>query len=243
MASGQMTLYVVPASHPCAAVEFALRRKSLAYRRVDLLPLWHVVHQRVRFGRRTVPGLELPEGGRISGSRAIMRVLDALEPEPPLLPADAARRAKVEAAEAWGDEVLQPLVRRILWASAQRHPEALESYSEGSDLPIPASLAVRTAPVLVRLERALNRSTEAAVRRDLAALDGHLERADAYMRESIIGDTPPNVADLQIGSSLRLLMTLDDLRPRIASRPAGELALRLFPDYPGRMPAGALPSP
>jgi glutathione S-transferase len=242
MAPGRMTLYVVPASHPCAAVEFALRRKSLAYRRVDLLPLWHVVHQRVRFGRRTVPGLELPDGERISGSRAIMRVLEGLEPEPPLLPADAAKRAKVEAAEAWGDEVLQPLVRRILWASAQRHPEALESYSEGSDLPIPASLAVRSAPVLVRLERALNRSTEAAVREDLAALDAHLDRADGYVRESVIGDTPANVADLQVGSSLRLLMTLDDLRPRIAPRPAGELALRLFPDYPGRMPSGSVPS-
>jgi glutathione S-transferase len=235
-----MTLYVVPASHPCAAVEFALRRKSLAYRRVDLLPLWHVVHQRLKFGRRTVPGLELPDGERVSGSRAIMRVIEALEPEPPLLPAEAAKRAKVEAAEAWGDEVLQPLVRRVLWAAAQRHPEALESYSEGSDLPIPASVAARSAPVLVRLERALNRSTEKAVAADLGALDGHLDRADGYVRESVIGDEPANVADLQIGASLRLLMTLDDLRPRIASRPSGELALRLFADYPGRMPAGAL---
>ena len=240
MARGQMTLYVVPASHPCAAVEFALRRKSLAYERVDLLPLWHVVHQRAKFGRRTVPGLELPDGGRVSGSRAIMRVLEALEPEPPLLPAEAARRAKVEAAEAWGEEVLQPLVRRVLWAGAQRHPEALESYSEGADLPIPASLAVRSGPVLARLERVLNRSTDKAVAADLAALDGHLDRADGYIREGVTGGEPPNVADLQIASSLRLLMTLDDLRGRIASRPSGELALRLFPEYPGRMPAGAL---
>jgi glutathione S-transferase len=242
MTRGEMTLYVVPASHPCAAVEYALRRKSLAYRRVDLLPLWHVVHQRAVFGRRTVPGLKLPDGGRVSGSRAIMRVLESLEPEPPLLPADAAKRAKVEAAEAWGDEVLQPLVRRVLWAAAQRHPEALESYSRGSDLPIPASLAARTSPVLVRLERVLNRSTDGVVRADLAALDDHLDRADGYVRESVVGDEPANVADLQIASSLRLLMTLDDLRARIASRPAGELALRLFPDYPGRMPSGALAS-
>src|SRR3954447_6993132 len=160
MTRGRMTLYVVPASHPCAAVELALRRKSLACERVDLIPLWHVVHQRVAFGRRTVPGLKLADGGRVSGSRAIMRVLDSLEPDPPLLPGAAAKRAKAEAAEAWGEEVLQPLVRRVLWAAAQRHPEALESYSEGADLPIPASLAARSAPVLVRLERALNRSTE-----------------------------------------------------------------------------------
>src|SRR3954471_11159281 len=86
MPRGELTLYVVPASHPCAAVELALRRKGLAYRRVDLLPLFHVVHQRVVFGRRTVPGLTLPTGDKVVGSRAIMRVLDGLEPEPPLLP-------------------------------------------------------------------------------------------------------------------------------------------------------------
>jgi glutathione S-transferase len=241
MTRGELTLYVVPASHPCAAVELALQRKGLAYRRVDLLPMWHVVHQRVVFGRRTVPGLKLDGGERVSGSRAIMRVLESLEPEPPLLPGDAALRAKAEAAEAWGDEVLQPLVRRVLWAAAQRRPDGLESYSEGSDLPIPASLAVRSAPVLVRLERLLNRSTDGAVRADLAALDGHLDRADAYVSGGVIGAEPPNVADLQIASSLRLLMTLEDLRAPIEARPSGQLALRLFPGYPGRMPSGSLP--
>jgi glutathione S-transferase len=240
MTRGQMTLYVVPASHPCAAVEVALKRKSLAYRRVDLLPLWHVVHQQAVFGRRTVPGLKLPDGDRVSGSRAIMRVLESIEPDPPLLPADAALRAKVEAAEAWGDEVLQPLVRRVVWAALQRRPKAMESYSEGADLPVPRSLALWTAPVLIRLERALNRSTDAAVRADLADLDGHLARIDGYVAEGVIGAEQPNVADLQIAASLRLAMTLDDLRPRIEARPSGRLAMRLFGGFPGRLPSGAV---
>jgi glutathione S-transferase len=94
--------------------------------------------------------------------------------------------------------------------------------------------------MLVRLERALNRSSDAAVRTDLAALPGHLDRADAYLAEGTIGGEPPNVADLQIASGLRLLMTLDDLRETIAQRPCGQLALRLWPDYPGRMPSGSL---
>ena len=33
------SLYVLPASHPCAAVEVALRIKSIPYQRVDLLPM------------------------------------------------------------------------------------------------------------------------------------------------------------------------------------------------------------
>jgi hypothetical protein len=34
---------------------------------------------------------------------------------------------------------------------------------------------------------------------------------------------------------VRLLMTLDDVRPAIESRPAGELAMRMVPEFPGRV--------
>jgi len=242
MTRGQLTLYVVPASHPCAAVELALRRKGLAYRRVDLLPMWHVVHQTFVFGRRTVPGLALAGGEKVVGSRAIMRVLEGLEPEPPLLPRDAAARAKAEAAEAWGDEVLQPLVRRVLWTCFKRAPHALASYAEGAKLPIPVGVTARSAPLVVPLERLLNRSTDAIFEADLAALPAHLDRADAYVAEGVIGGEEPNVGDLQIASSLRLLMTIDDLGDDIGPRPSGALALRLFGDYPGRVPRGTAPS-
>src|SRR4051812_46303448 len=236
MSSGEPTLYVVPASHPCAAVMLAFERKGLAYKRVDLPPMVHVAFQRLAFGRRTVPGLKLPTGDKVVGSRAIMRVLDGLEPDPPLLPADAALRAKVEGAEAWGEQVLQPLARRLLWAGFQRAPHALTSYAEGASLPIPLPLAARSAPLVIALERALNRSTPLTVRDDLGTLTAHLDRADGYIAEGVIGGDTPNVADLQIASSLRLLMTIDDLRPSIEARPAGRLATTLFGEYAGRIP-------
>ena len=50
------------------------------------------------------------------------------------------------------------------------------------------------------------------------------------------GGEQPNAADFQIAPSLGLAMTLDDLRPAIENRPAGALAKRLVPDYPGKMP-------
>jgi glutathione S-transferase len=242
MTRGQLTLYVVPASHPCAAVELALKRKGLAYRRVDLPPVLHALHQAVVFGRRTVPGLRLGTGEKVVGSRAIMRVLDGLEPAPPLLPADAARRARVEAAEAWADEILQPLVRRLVYGGFRRAPQAMLSYGEGADLPVPPAVAARTAPLIIPLGRALNRASDRAVRDDVAALAGRLDRADGYVAEGTIGGEPVNVADLQIGASLRLLMTMDDFRPDLEQRPSGRLALRLFPDYPGRMPSGSVPA-
>src|SRR3712207_9266832 len=84
------TLYAVPASHPCATVEAALRHKALPYRRLDLPPPVHVPVQTALFGRRTVPGIRFVDGERVQGSRAFVRALDARVPSPALLPADPA---------------------------------------------------------------------------------------------------------------------------------------------------------
>jgi glutathione S-transferase len=240
--SARLKLYVVPASHPCAAVERALQLKGLPYDRVDLLPLAHVVHQRVVFGRRTVPGLKLADGEKVVGSRTILRVLDRLEPEPPLVPADPELRAKVEAAEAWGDEVLQPIGRRLVWPALRRGGRAITSYSEGANLPVPVSVAALSSGVVSRLECLLNRASDEAAAADLAALPGHLDRIDAWIAEGVLGGEAINVADLQIGSTLRLLTTLGDVSPLIDGRAAGALAVRLFPSYPGSVPAGTFPA-
>jgi glutathione S-transferase len=74
------------------------------------------------------------------------------------------------------------------------------------------------------------------VRADLAALPGMLQRIDDWIAEGVLGGAELNAADLQIGTSIRLLMTLQDLRNAIAARPAGELAMRVAPDYPGDAP-------
>src|SRR3982751_6607603 len=97
----RLKLYSVPASHPAAAVEAALKLKGIEYKRVDLPNLSQRLWVRVVAKGGTVPAIKL-DGQAISGSRTIMRKLDELQPEPPLFPAE--KRAAVEAAEEWGDE-------------------------------------------------------------------------------------------------------------------------------------------
>lgn len=243
--TGKPKLYVLPASHPCAVVEKAMDLKRLAYDRVELIPPAHVVHQRLRFGKRTVPSMTLPDGEKVVGSTAILRVIEGFEPDPPLLPGDAGLRAKVEAAEQWGDEVLQPIGRRVLWTAIARAPRStLVSYSADSTLPLPDFVATASAPLIIAAQRRLNRARgEEAAAADLRALPGHLDRIDAWIADGVLGGEAINVADLQIGSSLRLLLTVEDLQPLIDPRPAGELARRLWPSYPGRVPAGQLTVP
>ena len=233
-------LYVVHGSHPCDTVKRALELKGIPYKVVELPPPMHAPIQRLLFGARTVPGLRL-NGEKLSGSRRILHRLEELRPDPPLYPADPERRAQVEEAERWGDEVIQPMARRFVWGAMRRRPDAMVSYSEHSRLPMPAPLIRLSAPLIIRGEWALNDVSEAAVRSDREALPGHLDRVDAWIEEGVLGGEPPNAADLQIAPTLRLMMTLEDLRPLIEERPAGQLALRLFPQTDGRMPAGALP--
>jgi glutathione S-transferase len=238
----RLKLYVVPGSHPCAAVERALQLKELAYDRVDLIPVLHAVHQRIVFGRRTVPALKLPEGEKVVGTRAILRVLDGLEAVPPLLPAEPVLRAKVEAAEQWGDEDLQPRARRIGWRTLVRSTDSIDSYTADAELGLPRWMTSAASGTVARMARALNRASDETVRADLAALPGALDRIDGLIADGVIGGDAINAADLQIGSSLRLLGTLGDLRPLVEDRPAGALALRVFPTYPGSTPAGVLPA-
>ena len=239
-------LYVVHSSHPAEAVRKALALKGIPHKTVELLIPTHAALMRLRFGTRTVPALKLDGGAKVSGSRNIMRTLDALVPDPPLLPSqdEPAARAAVLDAERWGDEVLQPLVRRIVWAALKRNPDAIPSYQEASQLPrLPRPVVKLVAPGVIAIERRMNGASDGAIRSDLRALPAHLDQIDGWIAEGVLGADAgqPNAADLQIGASLRLLATVGDARPRLEGRPAAALAMRLFEDFPGDIPAGAFP--
>jgi glutathione S-transferase len=237
----RLRLYVVHGSHPCAAVEKALSMKGLSYEVTEWPTPLHAPIQRALFGARTVPGLKL-DGEKVSGSRAIMRRLDALAPDPPLFPADAEKRAKVEEAERWGDEAFQPVARELIWAGFTHQPGAMVSFGEHSRLPLPASAIRLSAPLIARLGAHLNRTGDEVVRADLEALPAQLDRIDGWIADSTIGDPDhPNAADLQLASTVRLLLTLGDVRPLIEGRPCADLATALFPDADGELPAGSLP--
>ena len=146
----------------------------------------------------TVPALKL-DGRKVQGSRAIARELDAIRPEPPLFPADPAARSEVEAAEAWGDETLQAVARRILWNALRRDRHPLASYSEGARLGVPIGLAVATGQPLVALSARLNEATDENVRADLAALPGMLQRVDDWIAAGVLGGTSSTPATSRWG--------------------------------------------
>ncbi len=236
MARMEARLYVIPGSHPSMAARLMLEAKGVEYKRTDLMPVVSKgVLRVVGFPGITVPALKI-DGRKVQGTGAIARELDRLRPDPPLLPADPDQRAAVEEAERFGDVDLQQPIRAIAWWALRKDKAPLRSYSEGAKLGIPIGLALKTAGPIVAAAARLNNSTDENVQRSLAALPTMLQRIDDWIAAGTIGGAQLNVADYQIAPSLRLAMSFDDLRPAIESRPAGELAKRVVPDFPGKTP-------
>jgi glutathione S-transferase len=181
------------------------------------------------------------DGEKVQGSRAILRALERRVPEPPLYDGPAGAAA-IEAAERWGDEVLQSIPRRLLWAALTAHPRAMHAFQDGAKSPkLPLPVVLAAAKVVLPIERRLNDVDDAGVRADLAALPALLDQVDAYVADGVLDGERPNAADLQIAPTIRLLHAIEDVRPLIAGRPAEAAAFRWFPPLTASVPAGALP--
>ena len=229
------TLFGVPGSHPALAGQLMLERKGFDVRRLDMVAGVHRVLLRgLGFSRMTVPAVRL-DGQRLQGTRTIALALDAMVPLPPLVPAEPERRESVLRAEAWADEVLQPVARRLAWGALKRDHSTIATYLEGARLGIPVSLAAAMAPPVIRLAARLNHADDEHVLRDLRALPTLLDRLDGFLVQGVIGGEEPNVADYQIATTVRLLMSLDDLHGWIERHPAGAHAQAVVPGFPGRI--------
>jgi glutathione S-transferase len=194
------------------------------------------------FRGATTPALKI-NGRRIQGSRQIAAALEELNPEPALYPRDAVRRAEVLNAEEWGEREFQPIPRRLLRWGFKNVDEMLRwlLFSELDRIgirriPARGLLARSTVPVSIYFAR-VSGATEAAVRADLESLPALLRQVARLIESGTIGGAQPNAADFQIGTTARLLHAFEDLRPLLEGTPAGELGLRILPDFNHQVPA------
>jgi len=218
--------------------EAALRRKGLEYEKVSLTPGPHVEEMERVYGagNTTVPGL-LVGDEPVHGSRAILERLEQIEPDPPLYPEPIA--GSVRKAERWGDEQLQDLGRRLPWGALYFRPEAMGTFGGGDPLdPAGTDFAI----TYVRGTWKYHAITAERLAADLTALPEMIDHVDTLAGEGVLGGDEPNAADLQIGATLRVLLTVADLRPLIEGRPAEQVAREWFPNYPGEIPEGAFPA-
>lgn len=230
-------LYGLPGSHPTMAVQAMLDSKGIGFTRIDLVPFLArtIVRRGMGLPQNIVPVLVI-DGRRIQGSREISRELDRLRPDPSLFPGDPEQRHAVEEAERWGDEELQHPVRQVSLWGLHADRAAIRSYMADSRTGMPIAIGARLAPPFIQAGVRANGATDEAVRTNLARLGGLLQQVDDWVAAGVLDGEELNAADFQIGASVRLLLTLQDLRPLIDGRPAGRLARRAVSHYPGDTP-------
>lgn len=235
-----VVLYWMAISHPSAAARKMVELKEIECKIVQVAPLNQRVHLRLAgFRGGTVPALKL-DGRKVQGSRAIARILDERWPEPPLFPADPELRARVEEAERWGDQELQPIPRRLFRFGVAHDPELRDWVIRRQGLPAPAltgrALRLLVGPYVRTIEADGRRANEAGVRADLAALPSMLDRIDRLLGDGTLSLDPPNAAALQILATVRLLSGIEDLHDLVGTHACAEPARELFPDYRVKLP-------
>lgn len=234
-----ITLHVLTISHPCLAARAAAERKGLDAEIVTLNPGEHnaVIEEIYGEGRTTVPGMVV-DGEPVHGTTAIMERLEVLAPDgPSLYPEPISGR--VREAQQWADAEVQDLGRRLTWGALHFRPEAMGTFAGGGPLdPAGTDFAIGYA----RSSWKYHRITAVQLAEDLAGLPAKVEHIDALAADGIVGGDEPTAADFEIGATVRVLLTIGDLRPLLENRAAGTIARRWFADYPGDVPAGAYPA-
>ena len=231
-------LHRYAASHPCQAVQAALKFKALEYERDDIVPGTRLDELQGYYGEgnTTLPGMLIGDQP-VHTSVAIMRRLEELWPDPPLYPAD--RGDAVRAAETWGDGELQDLGRRLPWGVLRFRPQALGLLSGGDELD-PAGIDA----ALDYTHRAwrYHRISTARLADDIGNLPVLLDHADRFVADGVIGAELPTAADFQIGATIRVLTQVGDLEPVLRDRPVLAVADRWFRSPRGVVPSGTFPS-
>jgi glutathione S-transferase len=242
----EVKLYSVAVSHPARAAGLMLRYKGIEHELVNLTPGSQRLLLRLHgFRGATVPALKI-DGRRVQGSLRVSRALEELRPEPPLFPADPGERGAVEAAERWGEAVLQPLPRNIFRWCVAGDRELRRWLAELAGMPLPSLAASLIRPLGWYFARVVSGATDESIRAQLAALPGQLDHVERLIAAGVIGGDRPNAADFQIATSVRALLNFPQLRPLIEPR-AAELAMRIAPRFgtllPVKLPAEWVPQP
>lgn len=233
-------LYMINGSAPSQTARLMLEHKAIEHRCKHLMVGPHAFAMPPRgFEMMTVPAMKI-DGRCVQGSRVIARTLDELQPQPQLFPTEPHRRTMVVEAERRGEE-LQDAVRRIVLCAARRDSSVFGGvYGHPNRMLRPIQRL--TQGLVVRLASAGHHASDFVGEEDLAGLPARLDQIDAWIRQGLLDGPERNAADFQIAPNIALMLRFDDLAPYIENRPAAQLARRLIPDPPSRIPP-VLPPP
>ena len=184
----------------CEKVRLVLAAKGLAYNVVEVTPGVGQLELFRLSGQRQVPVL-VDGADVISDSTAIAQHLEAKQPTPSLLPADAAQRAQVLLLEDWADTALAAGVRLALVQAVAADPVL-----RGGLLPDATPASVRSlvgalpAGVLSSLGQVIDHGGLEQLRANLQSLCALVQQLSYLVGDQL------SLADLAVAAQLSLLL-------------------------------------
>jgi glutathione S-transferase len=222
-------LYVILGSHAARTGILLMDHKGIDYELKALPPGAQRTLRLRGFPGGTVPALDW-DGRKVQTSIEIARFLDEVRPDPPLFPADPARRARIEEIERWVDEVFQMDSRRLLFAGGLDWPGELADCGDDGRMGPLLSRTRRGRRFALRLGTAVFKVNRDAERRLLDRLPEQLDRIDGWIEEGVLNGDELNAADYWVAAHVGVLTYRADLRPEIERRPVGRLVDRVLPE-------------
>lgn len=205
----ELVLYDWAPSPFCAKLRAVLDYKGLAYRRV---PVMGAALRRVRSrGNGKVPALEI-DGRMVTDSTDIAHALEALAPEPPVLPQDPRQRALNQALEDWADETFYFQALYFQWMEPGAAPMVREAFRAHTAIPGPvgqlfgelAFRAYRRRITRQVIGQGTGRKPEAQIAADLAR--NLAAAADLLIPGPFLLGGQPHLCDFALMGQLTYLM-------------------------------------
>ena len=183
----------------CLKVRMTLQAKGLSFREVEITPgIGQIALFRLS-GQRQVPVL-VDGDDVVADSSAICRHLEALRPDPALIPADARQRAQMHLIEDWADTTLAAAVRAALLQAAADDPQ-LRNVLLPDDVPSPVRQVMSGLPGgwLSGLGELLGQEQRSSMLSSLCAIADGLDLNGCLVGNAI------TLADIAVGAQLSLL--------------------------------------
>ena len=183
----------------CLKVRMTLQAKGLSFREVEVTPgIGQIALFRLS-GQRQVPVL-VDGDDVVADSSAICRHLEALRPDPALIPANARQRAQMHLIEDWADTTLAAAVRAALLQAAADDPQ-LRNVLLPDDVPSPVRQVMSGLPGgwLSGLGELLGQEQRSSMLSSLCAIADGLDLNGCLVGNAI------TLADIAVGAQLSLL--------------------------------------
>lgn len=201
----------------CAKVRKMLRRKGIAFRVQNYHGLLAAKASKLSAAGK-LPVLDI-DGRRIADSTTIAQFLDALQPEPSLVPADSAQAALARVFEDWADESLFNFEMFFRAEYADARSACVAHLCEGRPAWEQRLFAPLFARTLRRRLKAVGFRAEAKADIEAAFLR-HMADLDALLaqRDWLVGDDM-SIADIAVSAQVDEVLRTSHLAERIRALP------------------------